>query len=265
MSQSRKLIEVALPLAADQSLRRRGRSRFGMGIRRRLHLWWARRPLGGGSGGDLGVAGGRSHQATRRWRRRSRRPSVSGCSGSWSGWSSGRTPTTLRFWPRLGPRSIGVSPTGRRRSWIPSPEEGPYRWRPSGLGLTALAGDLNPVAVLINKAMIEIPPHVSPGCRRCILKLTRALTTWERAQGLAADVEAYGRWMRDEAQHRIGQICTPTSPDPKVQETHDRSPGSGPARSSRPIRVGQGMCRWWHRGRSPSGQARPKVWIESDY
>ncbi len=73
------------------------------------------------------------------------------------------------------------------------------------LGLTALAGDLNPVAVLINKAMIEIPPRfagmppVHPG-------IDKTLTTWERAQGLAADVQAYGRWMRDEARRRIGHL-----------------------------------------------------------
>ena len=73
------------------------------------------------------------------------------------------------------------------------------------LGLTALAGDLNPVAVLINKAMIEIPPRfaglppVHPG-------IDIGLTTWTRAQGLAADVGAYGRWMRDEAERRIGHL-----------------------------------------------------------
>src|SRR5690606_36400363 len=73
------------------------------------------------------------------------------------------------------------------------------------LGLTALSGDLNPVAVLIQKAMIEIPPRfagqppVHPGNQR-------ALSAWERAQGLAADVETYGQWMRDEAHKRIGHL-----------------------------------------------------------
>ena len=81
------------------------------------------------------------------------------------------------------------------------------------LGLTALAGDLNPVAVLINKAMIEIPPRfagrspVHPG-------IDLALTSWDRAQGLAADVEAYGRWMQDEAEQRIGHLYPDaTGPD----------------------------------------------------
>ena len=73
------------------------------------------------------------------------------------------------------------------------------------LGLTALAGDLNPVAVLINKAMIEIPPRFA-GMPPVHPDVDKTLTTWERAQGLAADVQAYGRWMRDEAQRRIGHL-----------------------------------------------------------
>ena len=73
------------------------------------------------------------------------------------------------------------------------------------LGLKALAGDLNPVAVLINKAMIEIPPRFA-GRPPVHPDIESTLTTWDRAQGLAADVEAYGRWMRDEAERRIGHL-----------------------------------------------------------
>ncbi|MXW76238.1 MAG: DUF1156 domain-containing protein [Acidimicrobiaceae bacterium] len=84
------------------------------------------------------------------------------------------------------------------------------------LGLKAFAGDLNPVAVLINKAMIEIPPRfaglppVHPGT-------DTDLATWERAQGLAADVEAYGRWMRDETERRIGHLY-PDATGPNGEE-----------------------------------------------
>ncbi len=78
------------------------------------------------------------------------------------------------------------------------------------LGLEAYASDLNPVAVLINKAMIEIPPKfagcppVNPDSR----KEARhgALRAWKGAQGLAEDVRYYGKWMRDEAQKRIGHL-----------------------------------------------------------
>ena len=79
------------------------------------------------------------------------------------------------------------------------------------LGLEAHASDLNPVAVLINKAMIEIPPRfanrppVHPGADR--------LRHWKGAQGLAEDVRYYGKWMRDEAEKRIGQLY------PKVEVT----------------------------------------------
>ena len=91
------------------------------------------------------------------------------------------------------------------------------------LGLEAHASDLNPVAVLINKAMIEIPPKfagrppVNPEARRDYLGKdaggTPALPGWKGAQGLAEDVRYYGRWMRDEAEKRIGHLY------PKVEVT----------------------------------------------
>ena len=77
------------------------------------------------------------------------------------------------------------------------------------LGLEAHASDLNPVAVLINKAMIEIPPKfagrpaVNPKSRG---EATIVARTWRGAHGLAEDVRHYGRWIRDEAQKRIGHL-----------------------------------------------------------
>ncbi|MCY4557670.1 MAG: DUF1156 domain-containing protein [Chloroflexi bacterium] len=79
------------------------------------------------------------------------------------------------------------------------------------LGLEAWASDLNPVAVLINKAMIEIPPRfaglppVNP--ERDPHK------RWKGAGGLAEDVRYYGNWMRDEAEKRISHLY------PKIQIT----------------------------------------------
>ena len=79
------------------------------------------------------------------------------------------------------------------------------------LGLEAHASDLNPVAVLINKAMIEIPPKfagrppVNPEwCSKPDEE--KALSMWSGAQGLAEDVRYYGKWMRDEVQKRIGHL-----------------------------------------------------------
>ena len=80
------------------------------------------------------------------------------------------------------------------------------------LGLTALSGDLNPVAVLIQKAMLEIPPRFS-GAPPVHPDVDSRLTTWSGAQGLAADVERYGQWMKDEAERRIGHLYPkPTGP-----------------------------------------------------
>jgi putative DNA methylase len=84
------------------------------------------------------------------------------------------------------------------------------------LGLESFATDLNPVAVLINKAMIEIPakfagkPPVNPESRRNL-----DVQQWQGAQGLAEDVRYFGQWMRDEAKKRIGDLY------PKVKITQD--------------------------------------------
>src|SRR6185312_4883711 len=84
------------------------------------------------------------------------------------------------------------------------------------LGLESYASDLNPVAVLINKAMIEIPPRfagkppVNPDARRDPQLFKKE---WKGAQGLAEDVRYYGQWMRDEAEKRIGHLY------PKVEVT----------------------------------------------
>ncbi|HSV91541.1 MAG TPA: DUF1156 domain-containing protein, partial [Desulfobacterales bacterium] len=86
------------------------------------------------------------------------------------------------------------------------------------LGLEAYASDLNPVAVLINKAMIEIPPKfagrppVNPASRA---DKTLIAKEWRGAQGLAEDVRYYGKWMRDEAEKRIGHLY------PKVEITEE--------------------------------------------
>lgn len=82
------------------------------------------------------------------------------------------------------------------------------------LGMEAHASDLNPVAVLINKAMIEIPPKfsglppVNPDWQSKSSQ-EKAAMTWTGAQGLAEDVRHYGQWMRAEAEKRIGHLYPP--------------------------------------------------------
>ncbi|MGB9926919.1 MAG: DUF1156 domain-containing protein [Methanosarcina sp.] len=90
------------------------------------------------------------------------------------------------------------------------------------LGLESYASDLNPVAVLINKAMIEIPPKfanrppVNPESRK-----QKGITTggWKGAQGLAEDIRYYGKWIRDEAEKRICHLY------PKVEITEEMAQG----------------------------------------
>ena len=73
------------------------------------------------------------------------------------------------------------------------------------LGLEAHASDLNPVAVLINKALIEIPPRFA-GRSPVFPGADDGTRTWPGAHGLAEDVRRYGEWMREEALRRIGHL-----------------------------------------------------------
>jgi putative DNA methylase len=72
------------------------------------------------------------------------------------------------------------------------------------LGLPAYGSDLNPVAVMIGKAMIEIPPKfkdmppIHPGIKE--------RSFYRNAEGLAEDVKYYGEWMREKAWERVGQL-----------------------------------------------------------
>jgi putative DNA methylase len=78
------------------------------------------------------------------------------------------------------------------------------------LGLNAIATDLNPVAVLINKGLIEIPPKfagmppMNPDSRR-----KAGMRTWKGTEGLAEDVLFYGRWLCDEAFRLVGHLYPP--------------------------------------------------------
>lgn len=89
------------------------------------------------------------------------------------------------------------------------------------LGLEAHAHDLNPVAVMINKAMIEIPPRFA-GQSPVNLDARTKLGSdrlWSGAKGLAEDVRYYGEWMKQEAFRRIGHLY------PKVQVPAEQGGG----------------------------------------
>lgn len=88
------------------------------------------------------------------------------------------------------------------------------------LGLESYASDLNPVAVLINKAMVEIPPRFAGrdpvGPIPVSDKQSKLADDWTGAKGLAEDVRRYGIWIREEAIKRIGHLY----PQVQLPETH---------------------------------------------
>src|SRR5579863_1926949 len=93
------------------------------------------------------------------------------------------------------------------------------------LGLEAHGSDLNPVAVLITKALIEIPPKFAgqPPVNPAAKSKMSGKGMWIGARGLADDVRYYGQWMRDRAFERIGHLY------PKVKLTKEHGGGDGTA------------------------------------
>ena len=208
-----KLIEVALPLDAINKASAREKS-FRHGHPSALHLWWSRKPLAACRAvlwASL-VDDPSAHperfttekaQATERERlfRILERLVV---------WENSNNPDVLAEAKVEIERCFeGEPPT----VLDPFAGGGSIPLEAQRLGLKVLAGDLNPVAVLLNKAMVEIPPRfakqppVHPDARN-------KMTTWDRAQGLADDIKAYGTWMRDEAKRKIGHLYPDvTGPD----------------------------------------------------
>ena len=204
MTQHRpKLIEVALPLteinaaaAREKSLRQRHPSA--------LHHWWARRPLTAARAVIWASlvndpSGNPSLSPEEQEAERNRLFGILKRLVKWENTNN------LDVLAEARAEIDRCFPEGPPPILDPFAGGGAIPLEAQRLGLTVLAGDLNPVAVLINKAMIEIPPRFA-GTPPVHPDIDQDLTTWERVQGLVADVEAYGRWMRDEAQKRIGNL-----------------------------------------------------------
>jgi putative DNA methylase len=234
----KKLIEVAVPLEAINIASAREKS-IRHGHPSTLHLWWARRPLAAARAVIFAqiVDDPSSHperfpteQAQEKERER-----------------LFRLIEELVLWANTG--NEGVLARAREEIWKswrgtcldnidhPRAKElfDPQRLPPfhdpfagggalpleaQRLGLESYASDLNPVAVLINKAMIEIPPKfegrppINPDSRGDKRLIERK---WLGAQGLAADVHYYGHWIRKEAEKRIGYLY------PKIEITDEMS------------------------------------------
>lgn len=199
-----KLIEVALPLAAINEAAAKEKTMGAAPHPQNLHRWWARRPLAAARAviwaslvddpsGDDSLTGEQQENERQR---------LFGILERLVKWENSNNPEVLaeakaeihRCFPG-GPPPI-LDPLGGG---------GAIPLEAQRLGLDAWSGDLNPVPVLIQKAMIEVPPRFA-GRPPVHPHIDSELSTWERAQGLAADVEIYGQWMREEAEQRIGQL-----------------------------------------------------------
>jgi putative DNA methylase len=201
----RKLIEVGLPLETINRESAREKS-IRHGHPSTLHLWWARRPLAAARAVLFAqlVDDPSSHpdRFPTEEAQRAERERLHGIIERLVVWENTRDQALLDE-----AHDEILNSTGGKPPPIVDPFAGggTIPLEAQRLGLEAHASDLNPVAVLINKALIEIPPKfagrppVFPGLA------DGQMGGWDGAAGLAADVRAYGEWMRDEAQRRIGE------------------------------------------------------------
>jgi putative DNA methylase len=204
--QRRKLIEVALPLEAINRESAREKS-IRHGHPSTLHLWWARRPL----------AAARAVLFAQLVDDPSARPEEFPTQEAQDAERKRLFELIERLvvWENTTDEKLFAQAHAeilRSTDGNPPPILDPFAGGGSipleaqRLGLEAHASDLNPVAVLINKAMIEIPPKYA-GCPPVFPGAADgAVQHWPRATGLAEDVRRYGAWMRDEAQQRIGYL-----------------------------------------------------------
>jgi len=207
-STKRKLIEVALPLEAINVASAREKS-IRHGHPSTIHLWWARRPLAAcravlfaslvddpSSDPDrFPTAKAVEDERTRLFR----------IIEELVLWENSTNEDVLDRARAEILRSTGGNPPPVLDPFCGG---GSIPLEAQRLGLTTYASDLNPVAVLITKALVEIPPKfarkppIHPSARAGV----GTSGSWRGASGLAEDVRRYGAWMRDEAERRIGHL-----------------------------------------------------------
>jgi putative DNA methylase len=205
--QKRKLIEVALPLEVINRESAREKS-IRHGHPSTLHLWWARRPLAAARAVLFAqlVDDPSSHPEefpTDELQRKERE-------------RLHKIIEDLVVWENIQDEKLLAKAHAeilKSTDGHPPPILDPFAGggtiplEAQRLGLEAHASDLNPVAVLINKALIEIPPKFSGARPVCPdVAKDQLAHPWPRATGLAEDVRRYGQWMRDEAEKRIGHL-----------------------------------------------------------
>lgn len=208
MMDRKKLIEVALPLEAINKEAAREKS-IRHGHPSTLHLWWARRPLAACRAvlfaSLVDDPSGHPEQFPTEEAQEKERQRLFRLMEDLVKWENSNNLQVLEAARAEIRKSTGGSPPPVLDPFCGG---GSIPLEAQRLGLEAYASDLNPVAVLITKALIEIPPKfagrppVNPEARA---KIGYA-EGWEGARGLAEDVRYYGQWMRDEAEKRIGRL-----------------------------------------------------------
>ena len=238
MTQKKKLIEVALPLEAINKASGKEKS-IRHGHPSTLHLWWARRPLAAARAvifsqmvDDPSAYPDLFPTEFLQKKERGRLFKIIENLVQWENTTKDEVLQEARdaiwdSWRRACSENAN-HPNAKElfdRNVLPAFHDpfaggGAIPLEAHRLGLESYATDLNPVAVTINKAMIEIPPRfacrapVNPGWQK-LSSDEKAMTHWEGAQGLAYDVRYYGQWIRDEACKRIGSLY------PKIEITPD--------------------------------------------
>ena len=245
----KKLIEVALPLDAINAAAAREKS-IRHGHPSTLHLWWARRPLAAARAvifaqlvDDPSSRPELFPTEESQDRERQRLFDLIEKLVKWENTTNEEVLQQARDEIRACWRRACADHTGHpHAAELFDPERLPAFHDPFAgggalpleaqrLGLEAHASDLNPVAVLINKAMIELPPKFSgrpPVHPEARSEGELLGAKWTGARGLAEDVRCYGRWMRDEAERRIGHLYPKvTVTDEMVRERPDLLPYAG--------------------------------------
>lgn len=219
---TKKLIEVALPLEKINAESAREKS-IRHGHPSTLHLWWARRPLAAARAviwSSL-VDDPSSHpeKFPTEEDQNKERQRLFRILEDLVVWENSNDERVLE----AAKAEILKSTNGNPPALLdPFAGGGAIPLEAQRLGLEAHAHDLNPVAVTINKAMIEIPPRFAgmPPVNKDA-RTSKLEDSWSQAQGLAEDVRYYGEWMKQEAYKRIGHLY------PKVKVPREQ--GSGEA------------------------------------
>jgi putative DNA methylase len=234
MTSRKKLIEVALPLEAINIASAREKS-IRSGHPSSLHLWWARRPLAAARAvifaqmvDDPSSLPDLFPTEKAQQKERERLFGIIRDLVLWENTTNEKVLQRARdeiwqSWRRAcadnadHPRAKELFDRHKLPAFHdPFAGGGALPLEAQRLGLEAYASDLNPVAVLINKAMIEIPPKVAgrpPVNPKARADRTLLVREWPGATGLAEDIRYYGQWMREEAERRIGHLY------PKIEIT----------------------------------------------